>query len=120
MSLPEQKYAGVQDGGSTRSTELLTPYPDPLQESQPTTSEPHEYPEKVVLAMVPPYELLSAAVPERRIQPSQPPLAESAFAQPVTVPLVVVVTNAGAHGAEGQPAVSAALNEIHPIFSLQA
>ena len=68
-----------------------TPYPGPLHDTQPTTSEPQEYPEAAFAEK----ETLGDHAPDNCIHPSHPPPAESALAQPDTTP--VVAFNIGLH-----------------------
>jgi len=97
-----------------RHPDITTPYPEPLQETQPTTSEPQEYPDAAFAVK----ETLGDQEPDNCIHPSHPPLAESAFAQPVTAPVERFM--AGLQGADGQPPTSAALKETQPMLSLHA
>ena len=93
---------------------FVTPYPVPFQETQPTTSEPQEYPDAAFAEK----ETLGDQEPDNCIHPSHPPPAESAFAQPVTAPVVLFMD--GPQGTEGHPTTSVELKETQPMLSLQA
>ncbi len=111
---PLSRVEGLAERVAVGANVPMTPYPGPLQESQPTTSEPQEYPKAAPAEK----ETLGDQGPDSCIHPSHPLPAESAFAQPVTAPVVLFID--GPHGTEGQLTTSVELKEIQPMLSLHA